>query len=370
MAPRKRKHENPEGATDGDARLRRSTRRRTTSSLPDQKSEEPTAATHNSANAMKLNKAKPAKKGKEPAPDKTTTATKSSKSSGALIPVTVPSPKKDGKAIECLRSYGSTPSTALIFTHGAGGDLSAAAMVNFSKGFASADPEMGLIMFPGNMNVKARAELFDVVKQHEFEDGMWKSQSTTRFDLAYGGRSLGARAAVIASHSDQNVKALVLASYPLVSPRGDVRDEILINVAEDVDVLFISGDHDSMCDLGMLEDVRERMKASTWLVRVNGADHGMSIRGGKKLKEGTEAIGNAVGKVAAAWLRDRGKESREMHLIWDGEEIGVIRGEWTAGKQVEKGAKMEHITQTNESNPDTEQENPAATGARRKQKKA
>ncbi|EXJ60907.1 hypothetical protein A1O7_05060 [Cladophialophora yegresii CBS 114405] len=245
--------------------------------------------------------------------------------------IDIPASKKGGKAISCLRSP-STPQhpRCLIFTHGAGGDLSAAAMVHFSAGFASRgeDATAGLIMFPGTMNVKARAAMFDLVKQHGLGQG-----DREGVNFAYGGRSMGARAAVMASHVDEDVKMLVLVSYPLVSPAGDVRDKILLEIRPDVDVLFISGDQDSMCDLDMLDKVRGKMKARSWLVRVRGADHGMNLRGGKKLKEGTEAVGATTGKVAAVWIKERDAEKREMELSWDGEgEHGdVVSSGWLAG---------------------------------------
>ncbi|OCT45705.1 hypothetical protein CLCR_01605 [Cladophialophora carrionii] len=255
---------------------------------------------------------------------------------------TIPASKKAAKAISCLRSPVRHP-RCLIFTHGAGGDLSAAAMVRFSEGFASSLGEgAGLVMFPGNMNVKARAATFDRVKQHELGEEYMKTAATQgEVNLAYGGRSMGARAAVMASHADEDVKMLVLVSYPLVGPSGDVRDKILLETRPDVDVLFISGDHDSMCDLEMLDEVRGRMKARTWIVRVKGADHGMNLRGGKKLKEGTKAVGATTGKLAAAWLQERDQEKREMDLSWDGEHSDVVSSGWLAsagkGQGEEKG---------------------------------
>ncbi|KIW29132.1 uncharacterized protein PV07_04969 [Cladophialophora immunda] len=266
---------------------------------------------------------------------------------------------KSSKETSCLRSHRAPHSTSLIFTHGAGGDLSAAAMVNFSQGFASTGS--AIVMFPGNMNVKARAGLFGVVRAYEVENGSLAGPGGGGDDpssdgpkgkgsggamgqgdaagkkrkieaqnapLAYGGRSMGARAAVIASHTDSEVRALVLASYPLVGPSGDIRDKILLDVQEDVDVLFISGDNDNMCPLERLQAVREKMKARTWRMVVKGADHGMNIRGGKKLKEGTERLGKECGRVAAEWLRERDPDCREMEVRWDGETGRVLGKTW------------------------------------------
>ncbi|KIW92724.1 uncharacterized protein Z519_06572 [Cladophialophora bantiana CBS 173.52] len=242
------------------------------------------------------------------------------------------SPAKSGKPNKqtpCLRSHPVPHPTSLIFTHGAGGDLSASAMVNFSQGFASAGS--AIVMFQGSMNVKARASLFGLVKEHEMESGsLARGLDGQKASVSYGGRSMGARAAVIASHTDSEVKALVLASYPLVGPSGDMRDKILLDLDEDTDVLFISGDNDSMCPLQSLQVVRGKMKAKTWRVIVKGADHGMNIRGGKRLKEGTEKLGKECGWIAAEWLRDRDPEKREMAIRWDGD-IGKAEGSMWAG---------------------------------------
>jgi predicted alpha/beta-hydrolase family hydrolase len=210
-------------------------------------------------------------------------------------------------------------------------------MVNFSQGFASSGPGAGLVMFPGNMNLKARAAVFDRVKQYELQQEYMKSAARQEMKLAYGGRSLGARAAVVASHADEDVKMLVLVSYPLVAPSGDVRDKILLEIRPDVDVLFISGDHDSMCDLDMLDGVRGKMAAKTWIVRVRGADHGMNLRGGKKLKEGTKLVGEATGKMAATWLRERDQQKRQIDITWDGERSQIISSGWLASATTKQG---------------------------------
>ncbi|KIX99429.1 uncharacterized protein Z520_05005 [Fonsecaea multimorphosa CBS 102226] len=282
----------------------------------------------------------------------------SSSTSIKFTAFTVSSGKSSKKETACLRSHRAPHSTSLIFTHGAGGDLSAAAMVNFSQGFAATG--LGVVMFQGNMNVQARAGLFGLVKEYERENGSLagtdddtgtkrKMTEARENSVAYGGRSMGARAAVIASHIDPSVKALVLASYPLISPAGDIRDKILLDISADVDVLFISGDNDSMCPLARLQTVRDKMRARTWRVVVKGADHGMNIRGGKKLKDGTERLGKECGRVAARWLRERDEDKREMTISWDGEKgrligggvwIGEGTGTTTQGN-ARKGAKKE-----------------------------
>ncbi|ETI24233.1 hypothetical protein G647_03602 [Cladophialophora carrionii CBS 160.54] len=358
MAPRKRKVEattvnNAESTVDDKAPLRRSSRRKAAVQASDkQQGKETTTPAVDEDDDKKKSSTGPASSDTAldaeallAEPENAPTSMlmlNSDHPSREFTSFTIPASNKAANALSCLRSPVRHP-RCLIFTHGAGGDLSAAAMVHFSEGFASSLGEgAGLVMFPGNMNVKARAATFDRVKQHELGEEYMKTAATRQeVYFAYGGRSMGARAAVMASHVDEDVKMLVLVSYPLVGPSGDVRDKILLDTRPDVDVLFISGDHDSMCDMDLLDEVRGKMKARTWIVRVKGADHGMNLRGGKKLKEGTKAVGGMTGKLAAGWLQERDQERKEMDLSWDGEHSDVVSSGWLAsarkGQREEKG---------------------------------
>ncbi|KAF2128384.1 hypothetical protein P153DRAFT_262877, partial [Dothidotthia symphoricarpi CBS 119687] len=188
----------------------------------------------------------------------------------------------------------STPDSldTLIFTHGAGGTLSAPAVVNFCAGFSSSLP---VFAFQGSSNLPARVQAFHECISH------------IRTWLLIGGRSMGARAAVMAATSfltetieetDERPKVrLILVSYPLKGPKG-IRDEILLDLSEDVDVLFIIGERDAMCPLDPLEDVRGKMAAVSQLVVVRGADHGMCVRGKDRERE----VGEETGQVAARWV--------------------------------------------------------------------
>lgn len=116
---------------------------------------------------------------------------------------------------------------------------------------------------------------------------------------------MGARAAVIAateitSREDEEGiggMKLVLVSYPLKGPK-DVRDGILLDLPEGVEVLFIVGDRDAMCPLKLLDEVRGKMKAKSRLVVARDADHGMNVRPASRTKE----VSEETGSVAARWL--------------------------------------------------------------------
>jgi hypothetical protein len=143
--------------------------------------------------------------------------------------------------------------------------------------------------------------MFDAVISHQVE-----STPVT----ALGGRSMGARAAVIAAKG----KILVLISYPLQAGSGDMRHEILLAIEKGK----VVGDGDAMCVLERLEDVRQKMNAVSWRIVVESADHGMNIRP----KTGTKSVGELTGKVVAEWLKslEEGRMERkrkESRISWN-----------------------------------------------------
>jgi predicted alpha/beta-hydrolase family hydrolase len=122
-----------------------------------------------------------------------------------------------------------------------------------------------------------------------------------------GGRSMGARAAVlaaseyIAEHNDSKdglSVQLVLISYPLQGPKQGLRDQILLDLPKSVGVLFVIGDRDAMCPLDLLNETRSKMTATSQLVIVRGADHGMNV----KPASATKGVGEETGRVAARWV--------------------------------------------------------------------
>ena len=214
---------------------------------------------------------------------------------------------------------GRADSPFLIFTHGAGGTLNSDGIANFAKGFAKSS---SILCFQGNMNLKSRVKMFPAVMENQDSAA------------CLGGRSMGARAAVMAATAD--TKMLILASYPLHTAK-ETRDQILLNIEPAVDVLFIEGDRDDMCDLERLEEVRKKMKCRTWLVVVKGADHGMNV----KPKSASAEVVSMTGELAAQWTRDRDETKRKGTISWD---EGVKWSGWEQGvpKETEKvkpGAK-------------------------------
>ena len=223
--------------------------------------------------------------------------------------------------LEGARRTGSEPK--LIFTHGAGAGLDSDSIVQFLSGFAQeSSPVVG---FNGSINLKSRVRAFKTVISQQLDDSIDSSSSSL---MPLGGLSMGARAAVMTAQDQEGQrrsKELVLLSYPLVgASKGEIRDQILYNLSDDVDVLFVSGTNDGMCPISRLQDVRQRMKARSWLIRVEGADHGMKL----KPKAAVEPVRRKCGAIAARWVREHDPERTECILSWDDERKMAIVNDW------------------------------------------
>jgi predicted alpha/beta-hydrolase family hydrolase len=213
-------------------------------------------------------------------------------------------------------------------------------MHDFASGFSPISP---LLYFQGNMNLSSRIKAFSAVRAHQ--QGNF---------AALGGRSMGARAAVMAMLENtpdgadgdrgdgggEGGMKLVLVSYPLTAGKDgekrefDRREKILLDLPASVEVLFVVGSQDAQCDLELLEDVRGRMEAQSWLVVVEGADHGMECRP----KGSTAELRAVSGRVAAEWIMARDGGRRYCEVRGDGEGDVVCAG-WKEGRSV--GAEVD-----------------------------
>lgn len=90
------------------------------------------------------------------------------------------------------------------------------------------------------------------------------------------GKSMGSRVGChLANEPDVDVAGVVCLGYPLRTPKGAVRDEVLL--AMDVPVLFVQGTRDRLCPLDLLDEVRDRMGAATALHVVDDGDHSLKV---------------------------------------------------------------------------------------------
>ncbi len=127
-----------------------------------------------------------------------------------------------------------------------------------------------------------------------------------RGPVVLAGKSMGARVGCHLALEEQ-VDALVCLGYPLRSPRGDLRDEVLLALR--TPVLFVQGSRDALCPLDALERVRARMTAPSSLHVVEGGNHSLEL-GVRALAARGEAQGDVDARTLAAIAEFLGKLGR------------------------------------------------------------
>lgn len=232
-------------------------------------------------------------------------------------------PKKPINCVYTTKTNGDLArmDAALVFTHGAGGTLQSDAMANFTHGFASHSQQSSILCFQGNMNLKSRVKMFSEVIA---------SNSNVHTPCCLGGRSMGARAAVMAT--TENTSHLVLVSYPLHTTK-ETRDQVLLDLPASIKVIFVSGGRDEMCNLERLEEVRSKMNCKTWRIVVENADHGMNVTP----KAGTREVGEKTGDIVAMWLKSHDVNLREGKIAWNTDQGTIQWSGWSLGDAGSQG---------------------------------
>ena len=137
---------------------------------------------------------------------------------------------------------------------------------------------------------------------------------------------MGARAAVIAANEylaslddkereELNLQ-LILVSYPLLGPKDEMRDQILLDLPKTVRILFISGDEDAMCHIDTLNETRDKLTAKSQLVVVTDANHGMHVVPASR----TKRVGEETGRLAARWVQGEPMDDETYIDELEGEE--------------------------------------------------
>ncbi|XP_013887297.1 testis-expressed sequence 30 protein isoform X2 [Austrofundulus limnaeus] len=181
--------------------------------------------------------------------------------------VKLPFGKKDLDAVLCFpTSVRTDVHTAVILTHGAGGDM------NFR-----------------HLDYLKTLQKFTI--KHAF----------------FGGRSMGCRAAAalarrLSDESEDGVQGVICLSFPL-HPPGQMhahrqRSEDLRMLPECVRVLFVSGTEDNMCDRDLFDGVLKDMKAEAEVFWLQGGSHGLTVKGRSE-----ESVMDEVNLKVISWIK-------------------------------------------------------------------
>jgi hypothetical protein len=126
--------------------------------------------------------------------------------------------------------------------------------------------------------------------------------------VVMGGRSMGGRmCSMVAAGADGSpppaeVAGLVLICYPLHPPGKPerIRDEHLYRI--DVPMIFVEGTRDPFATPDLLAGVLAKLGDRADLISIEGGDHSMNVKGGKR--DAREVAAGLAEPVAAA-IRER-----------------------------------------------------------------
>ncbi|KAJ8252965.1 hypothetical protein GJAV_G00207680 [Gymnothorax javanicus] len=195
--------------------------------------------------------------------------------------VKIPFGSKQLDATLCIPTEASDVRTAVILTHGAGGDMNFKHLVLLAEVLAST----GLLCLRftcKGLNLVYRIKAYNAVVEY-----VKNLETFTLRNIFLGGRSMGARAAAalvnqLNEKDSDSVQGLVCLSFPLHPPgQTDAhlkRSEHLLRLTQ-TPVLFVSGTSDDMCQRDLLENVRKRMKVPATVHWIEGGSHGLAVKG-------------------------------------------------------------------------------------------
>ncbi|KAG9448331.1 hypothetical protein H6P81_014459 [Aristolochia fimbriata] len=194
-------------------------------------------------------------------------------------------PRKDESEDHPTVSTPESASPLVVFAHGAGAPSTSEWMIRWKEMLGKALHAVEVVTFDypymsaGKRRPPPKAD--KLVEYHS--DVVRKAvEKHPGHPLILAGKSMGSRVScMVANSGDFDVAAIVCLGYPLKSPGGGVRDEILLELT--VPIMFVQGSKDALCPLEKLSGVLKKMKSVSELHVIDGGDHSFKI--GKKFME-------------------------------------------------------------------------------------
>jgi len=177
---------------------------------------------------------------------------------------------------EPSQASGALADFVLVLWHGAGGDVTERSLTAVARAFADRGALAARARFPYRVaGRRAPDRMPALIESARAAVESVRTRPETRGRrLVLGGRSMGGRVASLLVASGFAADGLLLLSYPLhpAGRRDKLRDAHLPQVC--CPMLFVTGDHDSLCDLGILRSVIAKLGRRATLSVFPGADHG------------------------------------------------------------------------------------------------
>lgn len=218
--------------------------------------------------------------------------------------VKVPFGTKCLDAALCFPAPDKDVHTAVILTHGAGGDMNFRHLVSLAHALAS-EGFLCLRFTCKGLNLGYRVKAYRAVWDY--------LKSLQRFTIKHifvGGRSMGSRAAAavtrkLSDESEDAVQGVICLSFPLHPPAQththQQRSEDLRGLPENVPVLFVSGTEDNMCDRVLFEGTIKQMKAQVEVFWIEGGSHGLAVKGRSE-----DSVLDDVNLQVVTWMKEQG----------------------------------------------------------------
>ena len=167
------------------------------------------------------------------------------------------------------------PGRLFLFAHGAG----APSASHWMRAWARRLSALGSVVtfdYPYMLERKKRPDAQPKLIEAHRRALAEARQAQPDKSIVLAGKSMGSR---IGCHValEERVSALVCFGYPLkgAGARAALRDQVLVEL--DTPILFVQGSRDALCPLGLLEQVRARMRAPNELEIVEGGDHSLAV---------------------------------------------------------------------------------------------
>ena len=189
----------------------------------------------------------------------------------------------------------------LVFAHGAGADMRSSSMQNIAAALADQRIATFRYNFPYKEQGRSGVDTPKVATATVRSAVREASRLEPKLTLLAGGHSFGGRMTTTAQSEEplENVKGLVLCSFPLHAPgrEGVERAEHLAAIK--IPMLFHSGTRDEFAKLDLWQPVVKKLKTAT-LHLIDTGNHSYKVL--KKTRKSDEDVFVEIARTTREWV--------------------------------------------------------------------